>query len=330
MSPAALAASLSLSNNRTIALPSLRLVHLSDIHIWKFTFSPARLANKRLFGVAALMANRARKFRLEHLAGVVERVLELRPDHVLITGDLTTTSLPAEFQEAREALAPLLTDPGRATIIPGNHDRYTGGAVRDRLFEQTFGPFAGAGEYPWLRRLGESTAILALDPTRAALTARGLLPENQLTAARSLWQSEKDAIHRLIVACHYPLDAPAAFRDELHPKRMLNAGAVAGWLATVGPHLYCCGHVHRAWAFTPPSVPNQLCLNAGAPLLRDRSGTNPPGFLEIVLDESDVAAIHHYWDDEAWRSRELATARGFFRNEADVDRESAQWLQSNS
>lgn len=304
-------------------MPPLRLVHLSDIHIWKLTLNPVRLANKRLFGVAELLANRARKFRLERLEGVVERVLELRPDHVLITGDLTTTSLPAEFRQAREALAPLLTDPDRATVIPGNHDRYVPSAVRGRLFEQTFGRFAGAEEHPWIRRLDRSTAILALDPTRPALTARGLLPEEQLTAARSLWEAEKDATDRLIVACHYPLDAPVPFRAELHHKRMLNAAVVADWLATIGPHLYCCGHVHRAWAFAPPSVPNQLCLNAGAPLLRDHSGANPPGFLEILMEGSDVVATHHYWEGEAWMSREMAAARGFFGSRTDAARESA-------
>ena len=64
---------------------------------------------------------------------------------------------------------------------------------------------------------------------------------------------------------------------------MKNAEDVARWLAGIGPHLYCCGHVHAAWAFVPDAIPGQLCLNAGAPLLRDPTGLRPPGFLEIVL-----------------------------------------------
>ena len=46
---------------------------------------------------------------------------------------------------------------------------------------------------------------------------------------------------------------------------MDNDQAVASWLAGIGPHIYCCGHVHAAWAFQPPSLPNQICLNAGCP-----------------------------------------------------------------
>jgi hypothetical protein len=93
---------------------------------------------------------------------------------------------------------------------------------------------------------------------------------------------------------------------------MVNAEAVGRWLATVGPHLYCCGHVHRAWAFTPPEIPNQLCLNAGAPLLRDSHGANPPGFLEIVIDDADVRVLHHFWDGRDWGSGLLVERIGFF------------------
>lgn len=315
---------------RTIALSLLRIVHLSDIHVWRLAFNPARLLNKRLFGVASLLAGRARKFRLERLEGVVERALQLRPDHVLITGDLTTTALPGEFQAAREVLSPLLADPERATVIPGNHDRYTRASARNRWFERTFGRYAGGDEYPWVRRLDESTAILALDPTRAAWSARGLLPPAQLAAARELWLAAKGAINRWIIACHYPIDAPAAHRAELRPKRLLNAAALADWLATIGPHLYCCGHVHRAWAFAPPAVPNEICLNAGAPLMHDRSGANPPGFLEIVLDGATVTANHHFWDGRAWGSRVLINTENFFRENANARRDSAQTLRPGS
>jgi 3',5'-cyclic AMP phosphodiesterase CpdA len=294
-------------------LPPLRIVHVSDVHVWRFAVNPARLFSKRFIGIAELAIRRARKFRLERLAHVVDRVLGLEPDHILITGDLTTTALPIEFRVAREALAPWLDDPARVTIVPGNHDRYTLGAARDSRFEQTFGAFAGGDEYPWLRPIDDRTWILGLDPTRPGWSARGRLPASQLEAAAGLWDGLDHPDARLIVACHYPLEAPGPFRGELRPKKMINAAEVAAWLSTIGPHLYCCGHVHRAWAFRPPApLGNQLCLNAGAPLLRDHRGDNPPGFLEIVLDGDDVRVDHHAWDGRSWRIRPLAAVAGFF------------------
>ena len=95
-------------------------------------------------------------------------------------------------------------------------------------------------------------------------------------------------------------------------KRLKNADEVAAWLVGVGPHLFCCGHVHAAWAFTPPELPNQLCLNSGAPLLRDPTGLHPPGFLEIDLVDDNVSVVHHAWTGVEWSIFPLVQNLRFF------------------
>ncbi|WP_074311062.1 metallophosphoesterase family protein [Singulisphaera sp. GP187] len=291
----------------------MRIIHLSDIHVWRYAFNPLRLLNKRAVGMFSLLAGRAGRFRLERLHEVVTRVVGLAPDHVLITGDLSTTALADEFREARSALAELLLDSTRVTVIPGNHDRYTTGSVRYRLFEEWFGMFSPPGPYPWLRPLDDETAILGLDATRSHLSARGYLPTEQLDRARALTGGSTALPKRLIVACHYPVVAPAPYAVELEPKRMTNAVEVSDWLATIGRHLYCCGHVHAAWAFVPEALPDQLCLNAGAPLLRDPTGHRPPGFLQIELEGNEVTTIHHAWTGHEWSTRLLSQTPDFFR-----------------
>jgi 3',5'-cyclic AMP phosphodiesterase CpdA len=288
-----------------------RLVHVSDIHFWEYAFNPLQLFSKRLLGMGSLIVRRARRFRLERMEQVIDRILLLRPDHVLITGDLTTTALPVEFRRARRALEPLIEAAG-VTALPGNHDRYTGEAHRGRVFERFFGDLAPSRDYPWMRDLGDGLGILGLDPTRASLTARGELPERQLQQAKRLLEETRRSVGRLIVACHYPLDCPAAHARDLASKRLINAGEVRSWLSTVGPHLFCCGHVHAAWAHVPHEIPRQLCLNAGAPLLRDPSGQRPPGFLEIVIRDRDVLVRHHGWTGSEWGLRTLHESRGFF------------------
>ncbi|MFO0910536.1 MAG: metallophosphoesterase [Isosphaeraceae bacterium] len=290
----------------------MRIVHLSDVHVWRYAFNPMRLLSKRAVGMAGLVAVRARKFRLERLNEVVERIRGLEADHLLITGDLTTTALRTEFRDARAALAPLLVDSDRVTVLPGNHDRYTGGSVRARKFEEWFGAFAPPEPYPWMRWLDADTAILGLDPTRAHLTATGRLPAEQLERARALLGQARPRLRRLIVACHYPLAAPGHYAADLRKKRMVNADEVAGWLSGVGTHLYCCGHVHAAWVFAPHEIPGQLCVNAGAPLLRDPSGLRPPGFLEITLHDRDVSVEHHAWMGGEWVVRPLHQDPCFF------------------
>lgn len=280
----------------------MRIVHLSDVHIWRYTSNVRRLMGIRALGMVELLLGRARRFHLERLGAVVDRVLSLEPDHVVITGDLTTTALPSEFREARRLLAPLLTDPKRVTMVPGNHDRTTRRSFRTRRFEGTFGTFMPAAAFPWLRRLDDETAILGLDPTRPHFSPRGRLPEDQLQAARALTADPAGRPRRLIVACHYPVAAPARYERELRLKRLENDQAVGSWLTGIGPHLYCCGHVHAAWAFQPPSLPNQLCLNAGSPVMSDSTGLRLPGFLEIGLEEDAVTVTHQAWSGTGWKA----------------------------
>lgn len=290
----------------------MRIVHLSDIHIWRYVFNPAHLFNKRALGIIQLLTGRAKRFRLERIEDVVERVQSLEPDHVLITGDLTTTALPSEFRAARRALMQILIDGTHATVIPGNHDRYTNGSVRARKFESTFGEFAPAEAYPWLKPLAPDLAILGLDPTRSAISARGYLPPEQLEQARALIRNSSDRPRRLIVACHYPIEAPPIYERELALKRLKNDGPVREWLASEGRHVYCCGHVHAAWAFRPVKLPDQLCLNSGAPLMRDPTGFRLPGFLQIELEGDGVDVVHHAWTGAEWMTVPLFQNPVFF------------------
>lgn len=289
----------------------IRIVHVSDIHFWRYPTNPLDLLNKRSVGVTALVLGRAGRFRLDRVRSLVERVREIRPDHILITGDLTTTALDSEYRAAREELAEWL-QPGKVSVIPGNHDRYTGESLRAHRFEAYFGEFAPRPTYPWIRSLDDRTAILALDPTRPALTAHGALPVSQLVEAKRLLTDSARHSDRLIVACHYPLAAPAEYANDLERKSLRNASDVRDWLAGVGRHLYCCGHVHAAWAFIPADLPDQLCLNAGSPLFRDPKRRALPGFLEILLDGRDVRVNHHAWTGESWTVNQLWNAPGFF------------------
>lgn len=290
----------------------MRIIHLSDVHIWRYALNPARLFSKRALGMMSLVAGRASRFRLERLEEVVARIQSISFDHLLITGDLTTTALPSEFADALFSLEPLLRDAKRVTVVPGNHDRYTSGSKRKGHFEDSFGAFMPAPSFPWVRQLDNRTWILGLDPTRPSISARGLMPIAQLDRAISLLEEIQEKDSRIIIACHYPLSAPPSYLEELHHKRLINAASVMDWLKEIGPHLYCCGHVHAAWAFHPANVENQLSLNAGAPLLRDPTGLRPPGFLEIELHNEDVSVVHHAWYQDNWAERPIYQNPSFF------------------
>ncbi len=290
----------------------MKLVHLSDIHVWHYTWNPRRLLSTRFFRTIELLSGRASRFNLTRLEDVVARVQSLAADHILITGDLTTMALPVEFSEAKHRLAPLLGDPSRVTIVPGNHDRSTWYSNYSKRFEVAFREFLPSPNFPWLRKIGEDTAILGLDATRARLEPTGRLPDSQLRAAQELIASSAGVPHRLIIASHYPVAAPPDYSAELTKKRMKNDYEVIEWLARIGPHLYCCGHVHAAWAFRPAALPNELCLNSGAPLMSDPTGKRLPGFLEIDLEGDSIAVFHHAWTGAEWSRSSMFQDDAFF------------------
>ncbi|MDR3619709.1 MAG: metallophosphoesterase [Paludisphaera borealis] len=289
----------------------MKIVHLSDIHVWRYTWNVGRLVGVRAWWMLALLRGRARQFQLERLDEVVARVRSLDPDHVLITGDLTTSALPDEFADAKRHLAPMIADRERITILPGNHDRATRRSSTTNRFESAFGLYMPRLTFPWLRRLDDETAILGLDATRFHYTPRGRIPTAQLDQARALLTDAPGPPRRLIVASHYPIAAPPPYERELAAKRLENADELAAWLARVGPHIFCCGHVHAAWAFRPRGLPDQLCLNAGAPLYRDAAALQPPGFLEIDLDADRVKVVHQAWDGKEWKPIVMVDERVF-------------------
>ena len=171
----------------------MRIVHLSDIHFWQYAFNPLRLMSKRLAGMVALLAGRARRFRLAGVPRLVERVRQPRagphPDHRRPDDDGAAGRVPGGAAGA----GGLAGRPGRVTVIPGNHDRYTWWAHRSRRFEKFFGEFAPRREYPWLRPLDPDTAILGLDPTRAGGHRAGKLPPEQLAAAQRARRGRRPA-----------------------------------------------------------------------------------------------------------------------------------------
>ena len=107
------------------------LAHLSDPHL--VVHQGARFSdfwNKRFFGVIKWHLSRKSQHLEKVFAAMIADVKTLRPDHTVVTGDLTHLGLPAEFAKAKELLNALGL-PSEVTIIPGNHD--VGDLVRQRM-----------------------------------------------------------------------------------------------------------------------------------------------------------------------------------------------------
>ena len=187
--------------------------------------------------------------------------------------------MPAEFRAARTALEPWLREPAKVTILPGNHDRYTLEHIETGGSSSIFGEFSPAPAYPWLRypRLRDGDPGPRPDPSQSD-GPREAAGSANLQRAKELLATSGRTIKRLIVACHYPLDAPAALSSRPGAARTRSiAEPLSRWLSTIGPHLYCCGHVHAAWAFAPDGDPRPALPERGRSAAAGSDRPSPAG-----------------------------------------------------
>lgn len=272
----------------------IRLAHASDVHVQvevPRTQGLLRLGWRRALAQVELAGlGRARRFAEAErvLSRIAAAMAGSGVDHAVITGDLTCLAYEEEFERAKAALGPLAEDPGRLSIIPGNHDRYTLNAARERRFERHFGPllrsdlprFCGPQGYPFVRLLGREAAVVGLDSTRLAPFpgfAFGQIGREQLARLSALLDAPELRGRSVAVLVHH---APLleSGRPDTVTHGLRDAGALLRALAGRPCSLHH-GHVHRRyWLKANASRPD--VFNAGSSTMSGREG-----FWVVELDE---------------------------------------------
>lgn len=250
---------------------SYRVVHISDLHLWRIPANPLLWRGKRLLGLSNLVLRRGRRFRREALPELLAEIERDSADHLVVSGDLTTTSLDLEFEDFGKAFDSWLGDPYRATLVPGNHDRYTRPAVRERVFERHFSPLCGEGNFPFRKELAPGLALIGFDPCRPnPFSARGEAPGEALVSlTRLLGEERSRGTQALLFVCHYPAEAPAKHRRHLKGHDLVNGEELLALFQGFPiPTWWLHGHIHHPWSHRSRLAPNLTYLNPGSPILR--------------------------------------------------------------
>ena len=117
----------------------MRIAHLSDLHLLDLKgVHPRRFLNRRVTGMVNLLTKRRNAHSPQIFERLLEDILEQNVDHVVITGDVTNLALESEFERVAAYLR-LLWDYQHVSLVPGNHDYYTGGARRAQRFGKRYG-----------------------------------------------------------------------------------------------------------------------------------------------------------------------------------------------
>lgn len=274
------------------------LVHLSDVHLGPIAgFHLRNLNVKRALGY--LNWQRGRRF--VHSRSVADRiaadVLAHNPDHIAVTGDLANLGLPGEYAGARAWLE-VLGDPMRVSVVPGNHDIYTGRLGGDTCLK-TWAPFMRSSEswsgdapahFPYERTLGP-VALIGLNsavPT-PPFVAAGRLGEKQLAELALSLQRLKDAGYVRIVLIHHPPLPEQAPRL----RGLADAEELVEVLRRSGAELVLHGHNHRetlAWCNSASGVLPVLGV-ASASASRAHKD-EPPARYHLLRIRRENGAVH--------------------------------------
>ena len=116
----------------------LRIAHISDLHFSKISFSPKIFFSKRWFGNLNLIFFRRNLYNPKNAFLLPEFLSNEKVSHIVMTGDMTTTSLEKEYLLAKELVDEFESVNMTTYLIPGNHDHYTKKTCNDRIFYRYF------------------------------------------------------------------------------------------------------------------------------------------------------------------------------------------------
>ena len=259
------------------------LVHLSDLHFGRV--DEALLAPLRV------------------------RVQALRPDVVVVSGDLTQRARSAQFKAARAWLDTL---PGPQIVVPGNHDiplfnvaaRFFTPLVKYRRYMTA----NLAPEY-----VDDEIAVLGMNTARSLTIKDGRVNREQVGRLRQRFNALPDGLTHVVVT-HHPFDLPEHFdQDDLVDRAPMAMEA----FADCGVDLLLAGHLHSSHAGNSSQRYKiggyaALVVQAGtATSTRKRGEDN--SFNAIRVERGRLTVERYAWQDGP-ASFELVSTEVFCRN----------------
>jgi 3',5'-cyclic AMP phosphodiesterase CpdA len=258
------------------------LVHMSDLHFGRI--DPALLEP------------------------ALEKVHVLKPDLVVVSGDLTQRAKPEQFRQAKRFLDAL---PGPQVVVPGNHD-----VPLYNLFQRFFQPLdkfrrliSGDVEPSYVD--GE-IAVVGVNTARSLVFKGGRINEAQIERVGDLLCRLDERITKILVT-HHPFDLPAG-GDERHI--VGRAAKAMKLLARCGADILLSGHLHTSDAAQTSARYriegfSALVVQAGtATSTRARGEVNSFNVLRIDANRVDIERMA--WDEGA-RSFAVAAPERFER-----------------
>ncbi len=261
-------------------MTTFTLAHLSDLHVLELQgVTWTRYLNKRLTGAVNLWIGRGQAHPVSMCEALVADVRSVAPDHVAITGDLSNLAFLLQDMSRHLEAEPLMRRAllifeesygekhpevgyDRVSVIPGNHDIYTKGSLRDRRFEAHFGHLMWAPDdtertYPWIKPVGDALTLVGFRSAHPVppLFAHGWVDDAQLSAVRAARASWKDRF--AVAMVHHNLHERSPKKTWMHGLR--NRAQVLDTCSDSDVGMLLHGHTHVAHRFRHMGMPVVGC-----------------------------------------------------------------------
>jgi|TARA_B100000470_G_scaffold219441_1_gene206287 3',5'-cyclic AMP phosphodiesterase CpdA len=184
------------------------------------------------------------QFREAVFDQVIEELNSLKPDAVIITGDLTNEGLKEQYEKCKTLISKINVD--RIIAISGNHDYRNTGYLH---FKKYF-------PYQTINELSDDVVLITIG------TARPDRDEGEVGHRQTLWlertmKKYKKRI-KILAMHHHLIGIPDTGSDRL---TIIDAGDVLRATLASDVDLVLCGHKHRPWLWDFNKL---LIANAGS------------------------------------------------------------------
>jgi 3',5'-cyclic AMP phosphodiesterase CpdA len=246
---------------------------------------------------------------------LVSELATLRPDLVVVSGDLTQRARRSEFAKAVAFLARL---PRPQLVVPGNHDiplfdvlrRFVSplGRYRRYLHADRF-PAFDDGEL----------SVLGMCTARRYLWKDGSVDPSQLEAIHHAFADKRDRALRVLVT-HHPL-VPRPGAD--HPAIVTRGHEATAAAAAAGVDLLLAGHLHTGSVSdlrTAQEDGHAVIVAQAGTAVSVRRRHEPNSYNVLTLDGDRLTIAVRAWEGRRFLQREEA----LFRRGTEGWRRSAQ------
>ena len=168
--------------------------------------------------------------------GLVDKINEIAPDLVVVSGDLTQRARSAQFIEAREFLDKL---PNPQIVVPGNHD-----IPMHNIFDRFLRPLDKYKKYitddlqPFYA--DEEIVVIGVNTARSLTIKDGRINEEQIAEVRERICSLPNDMVKILVS-HHPFDLPEGHDEDDIVGR---AELAMKTFAACGADVFLAGHLH--------------------------------------------------------------------------------------